>query len=127
MWRYHIHRNRSKMMLQICWAEKSTPHQSDLKVHAKSTYGNCINYNRILLRGTIVMAREVHGMMLLASKGIKIMMNTRYLKYRLRVSSKRRMLTSAKPVLLTMIVQIKKQRILLLYHYTITFPLKKML
>ena len=51
----------------------------------------------------------------MASKGSKIMMKMRYLKYRLRVSSKRRMLTSKKPVLLTLIVQIKKQKILLLY------------
>ena len=79
------------------------------------------------MMGTIVMVREVHGVVQLASKGSKIMMKTRYLKYRLRVSSKRRMLTLAKPVLLTMIVQIKKQKILLLYQYRIKFPLKKML
>ena len=52
----------------------------------------------------------------MASKGRKIMMKMRYLKYRLRVPSKRRVLTLAKPVMLTLIVQIKKQRILLLYH-----------
>ena len=44
------------------------------------------------------------------------MMKMRYLKYRLRVSSKRRMLTLAKTFLLTLIVQIKKQKILLLYQ-----------
>ena len=44
------------------------------------------------------------------------MMKIRYLKYRLRVSLKRRTLTLAKTVLLTVIVEIKKQNILLLYQ-----------
>ena len=52
----------------------------------------------------------------MASKGSKIMMKMRYLKHRLSVSSKRRMLMLAKTVLLTLIVQIKKQKILLLYQ-----------
>ena len=50
------------------------------------------------------------------SKGSKIMMKIRYLKHRLRVSSKRRMLTLAKTVLLTLIVKIKKQKILPFYQ-----------
>ena len=53
------------------------------------------------------MVREVHGVMQLALKGSTIMMKTRYLKHRFRVSSKRIMLMSAKNVLLTLIVQIK--------------------
>ena len=45
-----------------------------------------------------------------------IMMKMRYLKHRLRVSSERRVLTLAKTVMLTLIVQISKQKILLLYQ-----------
>ena len=51
-----------------------------------------------------MMVREVHVVMKLASKERNIMMKMRYLKRRLRVSSKRRMLTLARPVLLTLIV-----------------------
>ena len=34
---------RSKMMLQSHWEEKMTLHQSDPKVHTKSTYKNCLH------------------------------------------------------------------------------------
>ena len=45
------------------YAPETLGGKKEPRPHAKSTYRDCLHYNLILMRCTIVMVREVHGVM----------------------------------------------------------------